>query len=100
MSVGTCDGRLPKGLSEPLGMALGTVFYVRVGHEMDGSLDYPVPAPGSDVLKLTARKGSIVQYHAIHPGATSLIAHGTTYCVGIDPRRGSCPILEVRVRRS
>ena len=99
MTLGTCSGLLPKNLSKPLVMAPGTVFYVRVVHEMDGSLDYPVPTPDSGVLKLTARKGSIVQYHAIHPGTVHLIAHGTTYCEGIDPHRGSCPIFEVRVRQ-
>src|SRR3954452_2218116 len=53
MTLGTCSGLLPKNLSKPLVMAPGTVFYVRVVHEMDGSLDYPVPTPDSGVLKRT-----------------------------------------------
>ena len=98
-TLGSCSGLLPKHLFHPLVIARGTVFYVRVGHVTDGSMLYPVPTPDSGVLRLTAQQGFIVQYHAIHPGTVHLVAHGTPYCEGIDPHRGSCPILEVRVRQ-
>ena len=100
MGLGGCSGILPGHPVGPLVVPLGAVFYVRAATEMDGTLDYPIPVSSNEMVTRSARRGPIAQYHATHVGSGYLIAHGTTYCEGIDPRRGSCPILEVRVRRS
>lgn len=76
---------------------VGTVFYVRVTTESNGRLDYPVPDPGTAAVARTDLRGPIVQYQARSPGTVYLVAHRTFFCEGIDPYRGSCPVLEVIV---
>lgn len=95
MWLGGCAMNLPSRLGAPLTATVGTDFEVQVGHEMDGSLDFPVPDSTSGVVVRTGRDGFTVHYRATSPGSAYLVARGTPYCE--QPRRASCRIVKVIV---
>ena len=98
LTIGSCAGILPSRTSRPLVLTRGAVFYVRVSHETSGELDFPIPDSTSRAVVRTGRRGYVIQYRAQSPGTTYLVARGTPFCDGIDPHRGTCRFLEIRVR--
>ena len=66
-------------------------------HEQTGALDAPVPRPSTAAIAIVSRAGATVSYRASSVGTTSLVAHHTRLCLGLDPRGGSCAVLKVRI---
>lgn len=95
MWLGGCAGILPSRLGKPLTVTVGTDFEVQVGHEMDGSLDFPVPDSTSGAVVRTGGDGSTVYYRATAAGTAYLVARGTPFCERFDPKKGSCRILKI-----
>jgi hypothetical protein len=97
-TLGSCAEILPSEIPKPLVLTTGSVFYVRITHETNGQLGFPVPDSSSKAVTRTDRRGSIVQYRATSPGTAYLLARGTIFCQGIDHHRGTCPLLKVFVK--
>lgn len=98
LSAGSCSGELPRRLIKPVVVDQNTVFYVRVTHESNGVLDYPIPGSTGDAVVLQARRGSVLQYRATSPGSIYLVAHKTPFCERTNPRLGSCRIVQIVVK--
>lgn len=96
--LGSCAGMLG-GPDLSLTMAVGTVFYVRIVKEPDGNPAFPIPQPSNGGVRLLARRGAVAQYRAAAPGVVDLVAHDTPFCVGIDPKIGSCPVAHLTVTK-
>jgi len=94
--VGGCSGILPE---KPLlvTVRVGSVFYIRIAHEADGGLDFPVPEPSDRRIRLVTRHGPVAQYQARAEGTSELVAYETVFCAGIDPKLGSCAAARVTV---
>lgn len=96
VASGSCAGML--GQAPPrVGVRVGRRFSVRIGHELDGRLDFPVPAPAGPGVRLLGRRGSTARYVARTAGTTVLLSRHTRYCANADPRIATCPVLRVRV---
>jgi hypothetical protein len=94
---GSCAGLI--GFRPPrLVVRRGQRFSVRIVHEQDGRLDFPVPRPANTArVRVLRRHGSRVTYRARSRGRTPLLSRHTRFCHGIDPRLGTCTALKVRV---
>ncbi len=96
VSSGSCAGLLP--LRPPrVVLRRGQTFYVRIEHEQNGRLDFPVPTPTNGAVKRLRTSGATVAYLAASRGSALLVARHTHFCSGIDPRIGSCSALRVVV---
>lgn len=93
---GSCAGQLGPG-TPLLRIRVGGRFSVRILHEQDGRLDFPVPTPSNRAIRLLNRRGSTAFYSARSRGLTTLVSRHTRYCARINPRYGTCPALKVQV---
>lgn len=93
---GSCAGLLPRTPPRAVVQRRQT-FYVRIEHEQNGQLDFPIPTPTNGAVRRLRRAGATVTYFAAERGGVSLVARHTEFCAGIDPRIGSCSALKVLV---
>ena len=97
---GDCPGLvLPK--SPAVTVRRGQTFSVVISRDAgDGQkLVYPVPQPSGPSIEVVSKDQASgrVTYRAAQPGRVVLVAHHTRFCLGIDPKVGSCPALAVTV---
>jgi hypothetical protein len=93
---GTCAALLPPTPPQ-LTVRLGERFSVQIAHEQDGRLDFPVPVPITDAVRMLGRSGATATYTAQSLGTVTLIARHTESCLKTNPHIGTCPALDVRV---
>lgn len=90
--AGSCAGRLP-ARPPAITVPVGTRFRVRILHERNGALDYPIPVPSNTSVHRTRRRGATVYYRTAKVGTTRLIAGHPPFC----PKIGNCAVLAVHV---
>ncbi len=94
---GDCAG-LVLAAAPVVTLHVGDRLTVTIEHESSGRPVLPVPQPNTAAVVLLKSTGSGAVYRALAPG-TSTLEVRTTFCVATDPRRGTCPALQVRIER-
>jgi hypothetical protein len=97
--LNSCAGVIP---ARPIrfSISVGGRFEIEIGHEESGALDFPVPEPAGTGIRRLSRQGASVTYEARSRGTSRLIAHHTVFCIGADPRIGSCTVAVIRITSS
>lgn len=94
----SCAGMIPSAPTK-VTVSRGERFSIQIAHEQGGALDEPVPLPANQAVKLLSRHGAVIAYRAEAVGSVALVAHHARYCIGIDPRIGSCAAYRVHITR-
>jgi hypothetical protein len=95
---GSCAG-LVLATAPVVTLRVGDRLTVTIAHESSGRPVLPVPQPNTSAVALLKSTGSAAVYRALAPGTSTLEVRDTPSCVATDPRRGTCPALQIRIER-
>ena len=95
-TVSGCAGTI--GPNAPtLTIHVGERFSVRITHERNGTLDFPLPTSSNSVVARRGRRGATLYYQGVQIGQGALLSRDSKLCAGHDPRQGSCVAFHDRV---
>jgi hypothetical protein len=93
---GSCAGMIPP-TPEKITVRRAHQFSITVEHEESGALDQPIPLPANTAVKVISRRGPVIRYTAQTLGTVYLVSHHARYCIGTDPKIGSCAAFQIHV---